>query len=159
MPALQGRMNGAPIAGDQFARWLVSVLGASPAQLTLFETALTHRSAHSRHNERLEFLGDAVLNLVIAEELYRRFPQVNEGGLSRLRSRLVIALTALAEARGRALDVEAVAAALLALIYGGLTLGAAAARPPGYAAAAAWARVEGRLAAARSAVGPCQPPG
>lgn len=77
------------IAGEQFAQWLASVLGASPGQMALFETALTHRSAHSRHNERLEFLGDAVLNLIIADELYRRFPEVNEGGLSRLRSRLV----------------------------------------------------------------------
>ncbi|MGC4027655.1 MAG: ribonuclease III [Steroidobacteraceae bacterium] len=77
------------IAGDHLQQWLVSVLGAAPRQPALFEMALTHRSAHSRHNERLEFLGDAVLNLVIAEELYRRFPQADEGSLSRLRSRLV----------------------------------------------------------------------
>lgn len=76
-------------AGDRLEQWLASVLGAAPRQQELFETALTHRSAHSRHNERLEFLGDAVLNLIIAEELYRRFPQAAEGSLSRLRSRLV----------------------------------------------------------------------
>ncbi|MEY3213783.1 MAG: hypothetical protein RIT28_4264, partial [Pseudomonadota bacterium] len=56
-----------------------------------------------------------------------------------LRARLVGALTALAESRGRGLDVESGAAALLALVYGGLTLGPTAGGPPGYAAAAAWA--------------------
>ena len=51
--------------------------------------ALTHRSASPVNNERLEFLGDAVLDLVIGEELYRRFPQASEGELTRLRSTLV----------------------------------------------------------------------
>jgi ribonuclease-3 len=53
--------------------------------------ALTHRSAPELSNERLEFLGDAVLGLVMANELYRRFPDADEGALSRLRSRLVSA--------------------------------------------------------------------
>ncbi|MGL5285700.1 MAG: ribonuclease III, partial [Aeromonas sp.] len=51
--------------------------------------ALTHRSAGSRHNERLEFLGDSILSLVIAEELFHRFPQVAEGDMSRMRATLV----------------------------------------------------------------------
>ena len=55
----------------------------------LFEQALTHRSAGSVNNERLEYLGDAVLGMVIANRLYRRFPQASEGQLSRLRSLLV----------------------------------------------------------------------
>ncbi len=55
----------------------------------LLETALTHRSVGSRNNERLEFLGDAVLSFVISAELYRRFDDVNEGTLSRLRASLV----------------------------------------------------------------------
>ena len=55
----------------------------------LFEQALTHRSAGSVNNERLEYLGDAVLGMVIANRLYRRFPQASEGELSRLRSLLV----------------------------------------------------------------------
>lgn len=55
----------------------------------LVEAALTHRSAGSRHNERLEFLGDAVLDLVISDELYKRVPQASEGDLSRLRASLV----------------------------------------------------------------------
>lgn len=55
----------------------------------LLEMALTHRSMGSRNNERLEFLGDAVLSFVISAELYRRFGDVNEGTLSRLRASLV----------------------------------------------------------------------
>ncbi len=51
--------------------------------------AITHRSAGSRHNERLEFLGDSILSLVIAEELYHRFPNVSEGDMSRMRATLV----------------------------------------------------------------------
>lgn len=51
--------------------------------------ALTHRSAQSRNNERLEFLGDSALNFVIADELFRRCPQESEGNLSRLRASLV----------------------------------------------------------------------
>ena len=57
--------------------------------LSLFEQALTHRSAGSVNNERLEYLGDAVLGMVIAKRLYQRFPQASEGELSRLRSLLV----------------------------------------------------------------------
>jgi ribonuclease III len=53
--------------------------------------ALTHRSASGRNNERLEFLGDAVLNLVIAQHLYLAFPNATEGDLSRLRARVVSA--------------------------------------------------------------------
>jgi ribonuclease-3 len=55
----------------------------------LLEQALTHRSAKAAHNERLEFLGDAVLGLVVAEALYRRFPDATEGQLSRFRASLV----------------------------------------------------------------------
>ncbi|WP_088332323.1 ribonuclease III [Lacimicrobium sp. SS2-24] len=53
------------------------------------ELALTHRSASKQHNERLEFLGDAVLGMVIANELYQRFPTQPEGKLTRMRSTLV----------------------------------------------------------------------
>lgn len=55
----------------------------------LLECALTHRSAGSHNNERLEFLGDAILNFLVADELYRRFPQASEGELSRARANLV----------------------------------------------------------------------
>jgi len=53
------------------------------------EQALTHRSAGARHNERLEFLGDAVLGLVIADALYERLPNAPEGDLTRMRAALV----------------------------------------------------------------------
>ncbi len=55
----------------------------------LLQTAVTHRSAGSDNNERLEFLGDAVLGYVIAEWLYTLFPEASEGQLSRLRASLV----------------------------------------------------------------------
>lgn len=55
----------------------------------LLTQALTHRSAHHIHNERLEFLGDAVLGHVIALALYIKFPNADEGQLSRLRAHLV----------------------------------------------------------------------
>jgi len=64
-------------------------LAYEPRDLGLFVAALTHRSAASQNNERLEFLGDAVLNLVVAEHLYRIFPDCTEGDLSRLRARVV----------------------------------------------------------------------
>lgn len=55
----------------------------------LLQTALTHRSYSCPHNERLEFLGDAVLNAVIARQLFERFPLLPEGELSRWRAQLV----------------------------------------------------------------------
>ncbi len=64
-------------------------LGYSFQTLDLLLTALTHRSAGPRHNERLEFLGDAVLNFVIAEAVYQQRPSASEGDLSRLRAHLV----------------------------------------------------------------------
>lgn len=59
------------------------------AQRELLTQALTHRSYGLPHNERLEFLGDGILNGVIAASLYRHYPQLNEGELSRLRANLV----------------------------------------------------------------------
>nr|WP_297458803.1 ribonuclease III [uncultured Halomonas sp.] len=55
----------------------------------LLELALTHRSYGGDNNERLEFLGDSIVNFVIGEALFQRFPQAREGQLSRLRARLV----------------------------------------------------------------------
>ncbi|WP_395340978.1 ribonuclease III [Ningiella sp. W23] len=57
--------------------------------ISLLEQALTHRSAGKRHNERLEFLGDAVLGMCIADSLYEKFPEQPEGTLTRMRSNLV----------------------------------------------------------------------
>ncbi len=56
---------------------------------SLAELAVTHRSHGKRNNERLEFLGDSILNFVIAEALFKRFPEAKEGQLSRLRAQLV----------------------------------------------------------------------
>ncbi len=64
-------------------------LGYHFKDATLLRTALTHRSAASRNNERMEFLGDAVLGYLVSSELYQRFPTATEGALSRLRASLV----------------------------------------------------------------------
>jgi len=66
----------------------------------LLKQALTHRSAGAPHNERLEFLGDAILNFIAGEALFERFPQAREGQLSRLRARLVKGETLARLARG-----------------------------------------------------------
>lgn len=60
---------------------------------TYLQTALTHRSATSNNNERMEFLGDTILSYLISIELYHRFPEAKEGELSRLRASLVKGVT------------------------------------------------------------------
>lgn len=64
-------------------------LGYQFTDRDLLVQALTHRSAAAANNERLEFLGDGILNFVVAAELYRRKPDLPEGDLSRLRASLV----------------------------------------------------------------------
>ena len=59
------------------------------ARPELLAQALTHRSAGAPHNERLEFLGDGVVNLLVAEALYQRWPKADEGALTRARAELV----------------------------------------------------------------------
>lgn len=70
-------------------RYLQEKLGYQFNDLDKLEMALTHRSAHNQHNERMEFLGDAILGSIISQQLYQQFPQADEGQLSRLRSFLV----------------------------------------------------------------------
>ena len=70
-------------------RELAERLGHTFAQLGLLEQALTHRSHSGLHNERLEFLGDAVLNCIVASLLFDRFAHLDEGDLSRVRANLV----------------------------------------------------------------------
>lgn len=70
-------------------RWVRERLGYEAQDPQLFIAALTHRSVPGPNNERLEFLGDAVLNLVVARHLYQAFPEGSEGDLSRLRARVV----------------------------------------------------------------------
>ena len=74
----------------------------------LRRAALTHRSAGNRHNERLEFLGDSVLNIVVAEALFHAVPEANEGDLTRLRAHLVRGetLAALASDMNLGLEIE-----------------------------------------------------
>ncbi len=69
--------------------WLKKSLDYEFVDARLLEQALTHRSAPGANNERLEFLGDAVLDFVISEIVFREHPQAPEGDLSRLRSSLV----------------------------------------------------------------------
>jgi ribonuclease III len=68
---------------------LCGKLGHVFKQPKLLQRALTHRSHAAEHNERLEFLGDAILGCVIAKHLYSNYPQLSEGELSRLRSNLI----------------------------------------------------------------------
>ncbi|MFZ7233989.1 ribonuclease III [Avibacterium avium] len=64
-------------------------IGYQFQDINWLKQALTHRSAAKNHNERLEFLGDAILNYTIADALYQQFPKCNEGELSRMRATLV----------------------------------------------------------------------
>ena len=64
-------------------------LGHRFASPQLLAQALTHRSAGTPHNERLEFLGDALVNLIVAEALFARWPRADEGALTRARAELV----------------------------------------------------------------------
>lgn len=74
-----------PILIDRLQRKLSYIF----VQPSLLLQALTHRSVNGKHNERLEFLGDSILSFVIADALYHRFPQVDEGDMSRMRATLV----------------------------------------------------------------------
>ena len=71
------------------AEWLRDALGYGCGDPSLLDAALTHRSAGGPNNERLEFLGDAVLNCVVARLVYREYPSSPEGELSRFRASLV----------------------------------------------------------------------
>lgn len=68
---------------------LYRILGYSFHNEELLRQALTHRSVRSRNNERLEFLGDSILNFVIAAHVYERYSEAPEGDLSRIRASLV----------------------------------------------------------------------
>ncbi|QCI24900.1 ribonuclease III [Buchnera aphidicola (Rhopalosiphum padi)] len=71
------------------ANKIQQVLGYTFTHQDLLKQALTHRSASSKHNERLEFLGDSILSFVIANALYKHFPYIDEGDMSRMRATLV----------------------------------------------------------------------
>ncbi len=80
----------------EFYAFLKATTGFSPLKLKLYDLAFIHRSASSTdlmglpvNNERLEYLGDAVLGAIVAEYLYNRFPRKDEGFLTQMRSRIV----------------------------------------------------------------------
>lgn len=74
---------------DKAEIWLDKTLRYRFDDTSLFAQALTHRSANGRNNERLEFLGDAVLDFVISDSVFKRRPDADEGDLSKLRASLV----------------------------------------------------------------------
>ncbi|MEX0919064.1 MAG: ribonuclease III [Candidatus Paceibacterota bacterium] len=76
--------------------FITDIIGLTPKQPALYEQAFTHRSylnehrqSALEHNERLEFLGDAVLELVVTDYLYREYPEKNEGEMTAYRAALV----------------------------------------------------------------------
>ena len=74
---------------DEIASWVERSFGYTFARPELCQAALTHRSAAAEHNERLEFLGDSVLNCCVARLVYDAHPDADEGALTRLRATLV----------------------------------------------------------------------
>jgi ribonuclease-3 len=74
---------------DGILSWVERSFGYTFVQPSLCHAALTHRSAGADHNERLEFLGDSILNCSVARLLYNAHPDADEGALSRLRATLV----------------------------------------------------------------------
>ena len=76
----------------EFKKELRNILGFTPRNISLYKTALSHRSVREgadENNERLEFLGDAVLSSVIAHYLFRKYPYKGEGFLTEMRSKMV----------------------------------------------------------------------
>ena len=76
----------------EFKKQLNNVLGFSPGDVSLYKTALSHRSVREgadENNERLEFLGDAVLSSIIAHYLFKKYPYKGEGFLTEMRSKMV----------------------------------------------------------------------
>lgn len=79
-------------SGSSFKKSLKAVLGFTPGSVSLYKTALTHRSikeTSDENNERLEYLGDAILSAIIADYLFKRYPYKEEGFLTEMRSKMV----------------------------------------------------------------------
>ena len=77
---------------DQFEKEIKNILGLKPGNLLLYRTALSHRSIRDtpdENNERLEYLGDAVLSAIVADYLFKRYPYKGEGFLTEMRSKMV----------------------------------------------------------------------
>ena len=97
MSIFRKRINGTYILDKrEFASGLKKILGFKPGNLKLYEIAFIHRSASfflpngkKVNNERLEYLGDAVLDAILSDYLFEKFPDANEGFLTKIRSRIV----------------------------------------------------------------------
>ncbi len=79
-------------AKNKFESNLRNILGYSPGDIKLYKTALSHRSikeGSDQNNERLEFLGDAILSAVVADYLFKKYPYKGEGFLTEMRSKMV----------------------------------------------------------------------
>jgi len=79
-------------SGSAFKKELRNLLGFKPGDVSIYRTALTHRSIRDsadENNERLEYLGDAVLSALIADYLFKRYPYKEEGFLTEMRSKMV----------------------------------------------------------------------
>ncbi len=75
-----------------FKKQLKGILGYSPGNISLYKTSLTHRSVKDhidQNNERLEYLGDAILSALVADYLFKRYPYKEEGFLTEMRSKMV----------------------------------------------------------------------
>ena len=78
----------------ELARKIKSVVGFTPSHLNIFKLAFYHKSMNDKlsndfNNERLEYLGDAILSTVVAEYLFKKYPNKNEGFLTKMRSKIV----------------------------------------------------------------------
>ncbi|TAL61617.1 MAG: ribonuclease III, partial [Bacteroidetes bacterium] len=97
MSLFRKRRNGTYILDKgEFGSCLKKMLGFSPGNLKLYEIAFIHRSAtftlpdgEKVNNERLEYLGDAVLDAILSDYLFEKFPDANEGFMTKIRSRIV----------------------------------------------------------------------
>lgn len=97
MSLFRKRINGTYLPDKrEFRSRLKKILGFKPGNLELYEIAFIHRSAtfvladgKKVNNERLEYLGDAVLGAILSDYLFERFPEANEGFLTKIRSRIV----------------------------------------------------------------------
>ncbi|MEN9548671.1 MAG: hypothetical protein RIR12_1262 [Bacteroidota bacterium] len=79
-------------SAQSFKKELRNILGFKPGNIALYKTALTHRSikeAADENNERLEYLGDAILSALVADYLFKRYPYKEEGFLTEMRSKMV----------------------------------------------------------------------
>ena len=75
-----------------FKKSIVNILGIKPDNIVIYKAALSHRSVKEspeENNERLEYLGDAILSAVVADYLFKRYPYKGEGFLTEMRSKMV----------------------------------------------------------------------